>query len=170
MVLMMLFSLGFSIISMLIILIQPLSLGFMIMLVSVFMSVMVSFFVYSWYGYMLFLVYVGGLLIMFMYIISLIPNLIFFSKGLFMYMFVVVMGFLMMNFMSMYMYMDVGLLNMKVVNMKFMSLGMSSLIMSGFNFYCYVFLGVLLLLILISVVKICYYCEGPLRVFKYKYA
>ncbi|CAJ1129313.1 Hypothetical predicted protein (mitochondrion) [Octopus vulgaris] len=87
---MMYFSLGFSVVSLLIILIQPLSLGFMIMLVSIFMSILISFFIYSWYGYMLFLVYVGGLLVMFMYIISLIPNLIFFSKGLIMY---VLVGF-----------------------------------------------------------------------------
>nr|YP_010583791.1 NADH dehydrogenase subunit 6 [Octopus salutii]UXN83987.1 NADH dehydrogenase subunit 6 [Octopus salutii] len=170
MVLMMFFSLGFSIISMLIILIQPLSLGFMIMLISIFMSIMVSFFIYSWYGYMLFLVYVGGLLVMFMYIISLIPNLIFFSKGLMMYMFIGVIGFFLMNMVSMYSYLDMSMMSIKMMEMKVMSLGMSSLIMSNYNFFCYVFLGVLLLLILVSVVKICYYCEGPLRVFKYKYA
>nr|YP_009537152.1 NADH dehydrogenase subunit 6 [Octopus cyanea]ATP74755.1 NADH dehydrogenase subunit 6 [Octopus cyanea]ATP74768.1 NADH dehydrogenase subunit 6 [Octopus cyanea] len=170
MVLMMFFSLGFSIVSMLVILIQPLSLGFVIMLMSIFMSVMISFFIYSWYGYMLFLVYVGGLLVMFMYIISLIPNLIFFSKGIMVYMFIGLVGFFMMNLISMYSYLDVGMMSMKMLEMKSVSLGLSSLLMSKFNFICYVFLGVLLLLILISVVKICYYCEGPLRVFKYKYA
>nr|YP_514817.1 NADH dehydrogenase subunit 6 [Amphioctopus fangsiao]AWX90649.1 NADH dehydrogenase subunit 6 [Amphioctopus fangsiao]AWX90684.1 NADH dehydrogenase subunit 6 [Amphioctopus fangsiao]AWX90696.1 NADH dehydrogenase subunit 6 [Amphioctopus fangsiao]AWX90708.1 NADH dehydrogenase subunit 6 [Amphioctopus fangsiao]AWX90720.1 NADH dehydrogenase subunit 6 [Amphioctopus fangsiao] len=170
MVLMMMFSLGFSVISLLIVLIQPLSLGFMIMLVSMFMSVLISFFVYSWYGFMLFLIYVGGLLVMFMYIISLIPNLIFFSKGMLLYMVVGFLSFFMMNIMSMYMYLDLGIISMKMMNISVLSLGMSSLIMSGFNFFCYVFLGMLLLLILISVVKICYYCEGPLRVFKYKYA
>nr|AGS15345.1 NADH dehydrogenase subunit 6 [Cistopus chinensis] len=167
---MMMFSLGFSMISMLIILVQPLSLGFMIMMSSIFMSILISFFVYSWYGYMLFLVYIGGLLVMFMYIISLVPNLIFFSKGLFMYMLVGFMGFFLMSMSSMYVYMDMSLMMMKMMNIKLISLGMSSLVMSGYNFFCYVFLGILLLLILISVVKICYYCEGPLRVFKYKYA
>ncbi|YP_112444.1 NADH dehydrogenase subunit 6 (mitochondrion) [Octopus vulgaris] len=170
MVLMMYFSLGFSIVSLLIILIQPLSLGFMIMLVSIFMSILISFFIYSWYGYMLFLVYVGGLLVMFMYIISLIPNLIFFSKGLIMYMLVGFLSFFLMNMISMYYYLDVNMSVMKMMEVKFLSLGMSSLLMSSFNFFCYVFLGVLLLLVLVSVVKICYYCEGPLRVFKYKYA
>nr|YP_009947791.1 NADH dehydrogenase subunit 6 [Hapalochlaena fasciata]QOH92329.1 NADH dehydrogenase subunit 6 [Hapalochlaena fasciata] len=170
MVLMLLFSLGFTIISMLIILVQPLSLGFMIMLTSIFMSMMVSFFVYSWYGYMLFLIYVGGLLVMFMYIISLIPNLIFFSKGMLLYMTIVFIGFFLMNIISMFSYIDVGVMGMKLINVKFLSLGLSSFIMNKFNFFCYVFLGLLLLFILISVVKICYYCEGPLRIFKYKYA
>nr|WMI45317.1 NADH dehydrogenase subunit 6 [Octopus vulgaris] len=170
MVLMMYFSLGFSVVSLLIILIQPLSLGFMIMLVSIFMSILISFFIYSWYGYMLFLVYVGGLLVMFMYIISLIPNLIFFSKGLIMYVLVGFFSFFLMNMISMYYYLDVSMSGMKMMEVKFLSLGMSSLLMSSFNFFCYVFLGVLLLLVLVSVVKICYYCEGPLRVFKYKYA
>ncbi|YP_009239894.1 NADH dehydrogenase subunit 6 (mitochondrion) [Octopus bimaculoides] len=170
MVLMLMFALGFSIISMLIVLIQPLSLGFLIMLISIFMSVLISFFVYSWYGYMLFLVYVGGLLVMFMYIISLIPNLIFFSKGLIMYMLIGIVSFFFMNMISMYWYLDMNVMVMKMMEIKILSLGMSSLLMSGFNFCCYVFLGILLLLILVSVVKICYYCEGPLRVFKYKYA
>nr|YP_009184019.1 NADH dehydrogenase subunit 6 [Octopus bimaculatus]ALN96948.1 NADH dehydrogenase subunit 6 [Octopus bimaculatus] len=170
MVLMLMFAFGFSTISMLIVLIQPLSLGFLIMLISIFMSVVISFFVYSWYGYMLFLVYVGGLLVMFMYIISLIPNLIFFSKGLVMYMLIGIVSIFFMNMISMYWYLDMNMMVMKMMEIKILSLGMSSLVMSGFNFCCYVFLGVLLLLILVSVVKICYYCEGPLRVFKYKYA
>nr|AOX13374.1 NADH dehydrogenase subunit 6 [Amphioctopus aegina] len=167
---MMMFSLGFSMISMLIILVQPLSLGFMIMMSSIFMSILISFFVYSWYGYMLFLVYIGGLLVMFMYIISLVPNLIFFSKGLFVYMLVGFMGFFLMSMSFMYTYMDMSLMMMKMMNIKLISLGMSSLVMSGYNFFCYVFLGILLLLILISVFKWCNYFVGPLRVFKYKYA
>nr|YP_010583778.1 NADH dehydrogenase subunit 6 [Scaeurgus unicirrhus]UXN83974.1 NADH dehydrogenase subunit 6 [Scaeurgus unicirrhus] len=170
MVLMMVFSLGFSLISVLIILIQPLSLGFLIMLISIFMSVVISFFIYSWYGFMLFLVYIGGLLVMFMYIISLIPNLIFFSKGMMMYMLVGFLSFFFMNTFVMYMYMDVSVVKIMMMEINNNSMGLSSLIMNKYNFACYMFLGVLLLLILISVVKICYYCEGPLRVFKYKYA
>nr|YP_010610755.1 NADH dehydrogenase subunit 6 [Muusoctopus johnsonianus]WAP91575.1 NADH dehydrogenase subunit 6 [Muusoctopus johnsonianus] len=168
--LMMIFSIGFSLVSMLIILIQPLSLGFVIMMVSIFMSVSISFFIYSWYGFMLFLVYVGGLLVMFMYIVSLIPNLIFVSKGLLLYFLVLILGFFMMNLYSMLKYMDLGVVDITLMEMKVLSMGVSSLVMSDYNFMSYVFLGILLLLILISVVKICYYCEGPLRVFKYKYA
>nr|YP_010583804.1 NADH dehydrogenase subunit 6 [Pteroctopus tetracirrhus]UXN84000.1 NADH dehydrogenase subunit 6 [Pteroctopus tetracirrhus] len=170
MVLMMIFSLGFSLVSVLIVLIQPLSLGFLIMLINIFMSVMVSFFIYSWYGFMLFLVYIGGLLVMFMYIISLIPNLIFFSSGMMLYMLIGFMGFFLMNMIVMYGNLDVNVMKIKVMEISNSSMGLSSLIMSKYNFVCYVFLGILLLLILISVVKICYYCEGPLRVFKYKYA
>nr|YP_009504420.1 NADH dehydrogenase subunit 6 [Octopus variabilis]AWX90455.1 NADH dehydrogenase subunit 6 [Octopus variabilis] len=170
MVLMMMFSLGFSLISMLIVLIQPLSLGFMIMIISIIMSVMVSFFIYSWYGFMLFLVYIGGLMVMFMYIVSLIPNLIFFSKGLIMYMLIGFFAFFFMNFFVMYSSLDVMMVKFSLMEMKNVSMGFSSLVMGNYNFFCYMFLGMLLLLILISVVKICYYCDGPLRVFKYKYA
>nr|YP_010174603.1 NADH dehydrogenase subunit 6 [Octopus fitchi]QBR54759.1 NADH dehydrogenase subunit 6 [Octopus fitchi] len=166
--LMVVFSFSFSLISMLVVLIQPLSLGFLIMLISIVMSVIISFLIYSWYGFMLFLVYIGGLLIMFMYIISLVPNLIFFSKGLISFMLVIMFGFFFMNFMMMFKYMDVLSVKFNMMEMKNLSMGVSSLVMSSYNFIGYVFLGVLLLLILISVVKICYYCEGPLRVFKYK--
>nr|YP_009537165.1 NADH dehydrogenase subunit 6 [Callistoctopus luteus]ATU06704.1 NADH dehydrogenase subunit 6 [Callistoctopus luteus] len=170
MVLMMVFSLVFSLISLLVVLIQPLSLGFMLMVISIFMSVLISFFIYSWYGFMLFLVYIGGLMVMFMYIISLIPNLIFFSKGMVMYLVIMMTGFFFMNLFMMYSSLDVVMLKLVVVEMKNVTMGLSTVVMSSYNFFCYVFLGVLLLLILISVVKICYYCEGPLRVFKYKYA
>lgn len=170
MVLIIYFSLGFSIVSLLIILIQPLRLGFIIILVRIFMRILISFFIYSWYGYILFLVYVGGLLVIFIYIISLIPNLIFFSKGLIIYMLVGFLSFFLMNIISIYYYLDVNMRVIKIMEVKFLRLGISSLLIRRFNFFCYVFLGVLLLLVLVRVVKICYYCEGPLRVFKYKYA
>nr|YP_010610768.1 NADH dehydrogenase subunit 6 [Bolitaena pygmaea]WAP91588.1 NADH dehydrogenase subunit 6 [Bolitaena pygmaea] len=168
--LMVMFSFGLCLISVLIVMIQPLSLGFVIMMISGFMSVVVSFFIYSWYGFILFLVYIGGLMVMFTYVISLVPNLIFFSKGVLLYVGLLFASFMVVNFFFMFKSIDLSTMSMNLMGIKDFSLSMSSLIMSSYNFLTYVFLGVLLLLILISVVKICYYCEGPLRVFKYKYA
>nr|YP_010610678.1 NADH dehydrogenase subunit 6 [Cirrothauma magna]WAP91433.1 NADH dehydrogenase subunit 6 [Cirrothauma magna] len=165
-----LLSFAYSLVSLSIIMIQPLSLGFMVMLVSIISSVLVSFITYSWYGFMLFLVYIGGLLIMFMYIISLIPNLIFLSMKIFFFFFVYMVGIFLVVFFSLYNYMDLGVMDFFYMNMNNMSMGNSGLIMINYNFFCYVLLGMLLLFVLISVVKICYYCDGPLRVFKYKYA
>nr|YP_009443426.1 NADH dehydrogenase subunit 6 [Argonauta hians]ATR85786.1 NADH dehydrogenase subunit 6 [Argonauta hians] len=163
-------SMSLCFMSLFILLIQPLSLGFMILLVNVCMSMLISFFSFSWYGYILFLVYVGGLMVMFMYIISLIPNLIFFSKGMSLYLFMSFGLFMVLNYYCFYNYYINMSLKQSMMGLKIESMGFSSIVMSEYNFFSYIFLGLLLLLILISVVKICYYCEGPLRVFKYKYA
>nr|AAL04465.1 NADH dehydrogenase subunit 6 [Dendropoma petraeum] len=53
---------------------QPLSLGLVILCLTASISYMCGFFVSSWYGYILFLVYVGGLLVMFAYVAALVPN------------------------------------------------------------------------------------------------
>nr|QQV69869.1 NADH dehydrogenase subunit 6 [Opisthoteuthis sp. JN-2021] len=165
---MLLLSFSFALISLTTMMIQPLSLGFMLMILSIISSMMVSFISYSWYGYMLFLVYVGGMLVMFMYVISLIPNTLFFSmKGVFFF-FLFFFCVLLMIYFSFYSYMNLNMMEFIYMNMNTMSMGNSGLIMLGYNFYCYIMLGMLLLFVLISIVKICYYCEGPLRVFKYK--
>nr|YP_010610717.1 NADH dehydrogenase subunit 6 [Opisthoteuthis grimaldii]WAP91537.1 NADH dehydrogenase subunit 6 [Opisthoteuthis grimaldii] len=165
---MMMLSFGFALISLTTMMIQPLSLGFMLMIISILSSVVVSFISYPWYGYMLFLVYVGGMLVMFMYVISLIPNTLFISVQGFVLFFLFFFSMLLIINFSLYNYMNLNVMEFIYMNMNTISMGNSGLIMMGYNFYCYVSLGVLLLFVLISVVKICYYCEGPLRVFKYK--
>nr|YP_010610665.1 NADH dehydrogenase subunit 6 [Cirroteuthis muelleri]WAP91420.1 NADH dehydrogenase subunit 6 [Cirroteuthis muelleri] len=165
-----LLSFSYSLVSLSIMMIQPMSLGFMVMCIGIASSALVSFISYPWYGFMLFLVYIGGLLVMFMYIISLIPNLIFLSMKIFFFFFLYMTGIFLAVFFSVYNYVDLGLMEFVYMNMNNLSMGNSGLVLMNYNFFCYILLGVLLLLVLISVVKICYYCEGPLRVFKYKYA
>nr|QLY89865.1 NADH dehydrogenase subunit 6 [Viviparus viviparus] len=55
---------------------QPLSLGFVIIVFTLLMCLLISVFVSSWYAYILFLIYVGGLLVMFAYVAALIPNIL----------------------------------------------------------------------------------------------
>nr|AGK37400.1 NADH dehydrogenase subunit 6 [Architeuthis dux] len=161
-------SVGFSLSSICLMVIQPLSLGFMLMSVVLCVSGLVGMIAFSWYGYLLFLVYVGGLLVMFMYVISLIPNLIFLSSKVFMYFFIICLGFVVMNFFVTKDLISVDMKDLSLLDFSSMSVGGGSMIMMYDNFMCYLFLGVILLFVLISVVKICYYCEGPLRVFKFK--
>nr|YP_010944800.1 NADH dehydrogenase subunit 6 [Pyroteuthis margaritifera]WMC20916.1 NADH dehydrogenase subunit 6 [Pyroteuthis margaritifera] len=161
-------SVGFSLSSVCLMVIQPLSLGFMLMIMTLCMSSLVGLITFSWYGYLLFLVYIGGLLVMFMYVISLIPNFIFLSSKVFIYLIIIFFGFFMMNYFVTKMYMSVDMKDLFLLDYTFMSMGGASMIMMYDNFLCYLLLGMILLFILISVVKICYYCEGPLRVFKFK--
>nr|YP_010454052.1 NADH dehydrogenase subunit 6 [Euprymna berryi]QXJ42029.1 NADH dehydrogenase subunit 6 [Euprymna berryi] len=166
--LMLLVSMGFSLSSVSMMVIQPLSLGFMLMNMVFIVSVLVSMIIFSWYGYLLFLVYVGGMLVMFMYVISLIPNFIFLSGKVFFYFFSIFFSFMLMNFFMLKDMVEVINKDMNMINYDNLSMGSSSVIMMYDNFLCYLLLGFILLFVLISVVKICYYCEGPLRVFKFK--
>nr|WMC20934.1 NADH dehydrogenase subunit 6 [Helicocranchia sp. n SB-2022] len=161
-------SLGFSLSSICLMVIQPLSLGFMLSLLTLFISGLMGMIIFSWYGYLLFLVYIGGLLVMFMYVISLIPNLIFISSKVFMYTFVIFFGFLVMNLFVSKEFISIDMKGFSLFDYSVMSMYGGSMIMMYDNFMCYLLLGVVLLFLLISVVKICYYCEGPLRVFKFK--
>nr|YP_010454143.1 NADH dehydrogenase subunit 6 [Euprymna pardalota]QXJ42159.1 NADH dehydrogenase subunit 6 [Euprymna pardalota] len=166
--LLLMISMGFSLSSVTVMVIQPLSLGFMLMSMVFIVSVLMGMIIFSWYGYLLFLVYVGGMLVMFMYVISLIPNFIFLSGKVFLYFFSIFFSFVMMNFFLLKNMISVFNKNMFMFNYDNLSMGGSSVIMLYDNFFCYLLLGVILLFVLISVVKICYYCEGPLRVFKFK--
>nr|YP_010718884.1 NADH dehydrogenase subunit 6 [Onychoteuthis compacta]WDQ44487.1 NADH dehydrogenase subunit 6 [Onychoteuthis compacta] len=161
-------SVGFSLSSVCLMVIQPLSLGFMLMLLTLCISGLVGMITFSWYGYLLFLVYIGGLLVMFMYVISLIPNLIFLSSKVFSYFFFIFFMFMLANFFVSKDMISVDMKDLFLFDYNSMSMGGGSMIMMYDNFLCYLLLGVILLLVLISVVKICYYCEGPLRVFKFK--
>nr|YP_010454065.1 NADH dehydrogenase subunit 6 [Euprymna brenneri]QXJ42042.1 NADH dehydrogenase subunit 6 [Euprymna brenneri] len=166
--LLLLISMGFSLSSVAMMVIQPLSLGFMLMNMVFIVSILMSMIVFSWYGYLLFLVYVGGMLVMFMYVISLIPNFIFLSGKVFFYFFSIFFSFVLVNFFMLKDMIEMTNKYMYMFNYDNLSMGGGSIIMMYDNFFCYLLLGFILLFVLISVVKICYYCEGPLRVFKFK--
>lgn len=161
-------SVGFSLRRVCLIVIQPLSLGFMLILLTLCVRGLVGIITFSWYGYLLFLVYIGGLLVMFMYVISLIPNLIFLSSKVFSYFFFIFFIFMLTNFFVSKDIISVDIKDLLLFEYNSTRIRGGSMIIIYDNFLCYLLLGAILLLVLISVVKICYYCEGPLRVFKFK--
>nr|YP_009003683.1 NADH dehydrogenase subunit 6 [Iwatanemertes piperata]AHB53108.1 NADH dehydrogenase subunit 6 [Iwatanemertes piperata] len=114
--------------------------------VSVYLG-LVGFF---WYGFSLFLIYVGGLLVMFGYVVVLVPNFVFPWTNLFLIMvvgFVVGgVGFYKVNFVDVVA--DLGVSLYSDVNL---------MVMGG--------LGLVLFLALVCVVKICYFHSGSLRPF-----
>lgn len=160
--------LSFSLRSLAIIVIQPLRLGFILIVIVLISSRVISFISFSWYGYLLFLVYVGGILVIFIYVISLIPNLIFLSNKVIIYLSFIFIGFFIINYFISKEFLNVEIKNIDLFNFVNKSISGGTGIIIYDNFYCYILLGVILLFVLISVVKICYYCEGPLRVFKFK--
>nr|ACL99783.1 NADH dehydrogenase subunit 6 [Haliotis tuberculata coccinea] len=156
------FSVCFSLLAVMPVLSQPLALGVVVLLFSLFSCVMVGLCVSSWYGYVLFLVYVGGLLVMFAYVAALVPNSIFLGIWVF-------FGFFCGMGRSNGLYLLVYVQDRGVVSW-ISEFGVSKfLFSSGFGLVSsssvsiMVVLGAVLLINLLAVVKVCYYQQGPLR-------
>nr|UVI60493.1 NADH dehydrogenase subunit 6 [Haliotis sp. 1 KW-2022]UVI60506.1 NADH dehydrogenase subunit 6 [Haliotis sp. 1 KW-2022]UVI60519.1 NADH dehydrogenase subunit 6 [Haliotis sp. 1 KW-2022]UVI60532.1 NADH dehydrogenase subunit 6 [Haliotis sp. 1 KW-2022] len=162
MVVLCVFSICFSLLVVMPVLGQPLVLGVCVLLFSLFSCVMVGLCVSSWYGYVLFLVYVGGLLVMFAYVAALVPNSIFLGFWVF-------FGFFCGVGLSVWLYVVLYVQDYKVISWL-SGVGMSKFLFSSGSglvnpsgVSIMVVLGVVLLINLLAVVKVCYYQQGPLR-------
>nr|AXA45255.1 NADH dehydrogenase subunit 6 [Lucerapex sp. MNHN IM 2013-19988] len=158
------FSLTFSSLLMLPLMSQPLSLGFMLMLSTLWMCMISAMTLSSWYGYILFLIYVGGLLVMFAYVAALSPNVLF-GKGtpLLFFLTSTIFLILIMYFLPLVDLSSISYLNMynsfkflKMYGVEMVSPQMISILIG---------LAIILLVNLIVVVKICYYQRASLRPF-----
>nr|YP_010400326.1 NADH dehydrogenase subunit 6 [Indothais sacellum]UQS76025.1 NADH dehydrogenase subunit 6 [Indothais sacellum] len=158
------FSMAFSSFLLLPFMSQPLSLGLIVMISTLFMCIASAITLSSWYGYILFLIYVGGLLVMFAYVAALSPNVLFGSGAP-----VILFGLsflIFLVFLFNYSLVDLPLLSymsevskssfLKIYGSEMVSPQMVSILIG---------LAVILLINLIVVVKICYYTHTSLRPF-----
>nr|QGW36205.1 NADH dehydrogenase subunit 6 [Monodonta labio] len=156
-------SLCFSLMFMMPGMLQPLSLGLCVMSLSVGFCVLIGLSLASWYGYVLFLVYVGGLLVMFAYVSALAPNNFFSSAkmvGGFCFVFLIGLGMAG----TLYFAEIVGLGGTVVEFGEFKGMSASGkMVVSPSSMVLIIVLGVVLLINLLAVVKVCYYQQGPLR-------
>lgn len=67
----------------LLIIAQPISIGLVIIRLCLGGCILRGLLVTPWYGYILFLIYLGGLLVVFAYVSALIPNILFNINNLF---------------------------------------------------------------------------------------
>nr|YP_010241772.1 NADH dehydrogenase subunit 6 [Terebellum terebellum]QTI82459.1 NADH dehydrogenase subunit 6 [Terebellum terebellum] len=147
---------------------QPLSLGLVIMLSTLMMCCLSALMLSSWYGYILFLIYVGGLLVMFAYVAALSPNVLFSGGYSIMFFFSLIPIFCYMYYIQMFTdlssIMDLNSfssnLSLKTYGMELVSADMISVLIG---------LGLILLINLVVVVKICYYQHASLRPFKHSF-
>nr|YP_009538434.1 NADH dehydrogenase subunit 6 [Conus betulinus]AYU74159.1 NADH dehydrogenase subunit 6 [Conus betulinus] len=143
---------------------QPLSLGLVIMILTLFMCLVSGMTISAWYGYILFLIYVGGLLVMFAYVAALSPNVLF--GGI-----TPLLGFVMFFpvsflFFCFYLFKDSSYMSFQSFFSKFMYLKMYGVeLISPYMISVLIGLGVVLLINLIVVAKICYYQQASLRPF-----
>ena len=149
---------------------QPLTIGMVIMLSTLLMCLLMAAFLRRWYAYILFLIYVGGLLVMFAYVVALSPNTIFKDELHIPIMFLFVFALLFM-----YLYISVlpGLSVLEETSMggsrSFIKECGSELV-SPFSISILVGLACILLINLIVVVKICFFQSASLRPFRVEYA
>ncbi|YP_008963248.1 NADH dehydrogenase subunit 6 (mitochondrion) [Babylonia areolata] len=158
------FSLTLSTLLMLPLMIQPLSLGLVIILSTLLMCLISAITLSSWYGYILFLIYVGGLLVMFAYVAALSPNVLFGSSSPLIFFSVLLLPLTVFF----YVYPLVDLSSITYLNffneLKFLKMHGIEMV-SPHMISILIGLAVILLINLIVVVKICYYQHASLRPF-----
>nr|QIZ12570.1 NADH dehydrogenase subunit 6 [Tonicia forbesii] len=144
---------------------QPLSMGSLILLNSLVMSISIFFEGGSWFSFILFLIYIGGLLVMFAYVTALTPNLIFKKSNLGSIFFMMWGGWLVAL-----MYSELVGVKYEVSSLNFLSMlsyhKLGASLFSFFSLDTIIGLVLILLFVLLCVVKICYTGQGPLRPFK----
>nr|YP_006303249.1 NADH dehydrogenase subunit 6 [Zygeupolia rubens]ADZ05376.1 NADH dehydrogenase subunit 6 [Zygeupolia rubens] len=129
---------------------QGVSLIVVIFSLASLMSVCAGLVGFSWYGLSLFLIYVGSLLVMFGYVVAMIPNFLFRQRGV---LFVFVVGMVLgVSYCSKFF----------VVEGPF---DIGGFMYSSDGIVIFLGLGVVLFITLVCVVKICYFSKGSLRPF-----
>nr|AXA45536.1 NADH dehydrogenase subunit 6 [Paederus fuscipes] len=146
---------------MLILMKHPLSMGFILLIQTLLTCLMSSTFLLNyWFSYILFLIMIGGMLVLFIYMTSVASNEKFkFSMKIF-YLFMIMMIFLLMimNYDSML----INPTNLLIIKQTNLNISLSKFINFPFNLILYMMI-IYLFITLIAVVKITNIKYGPLR-------
>nr|YP_003204835.1 NADH dehydrogenase subunit 6 [Macrogyrus oblongus]ACO92548.1 NADH dehydrogenase subunit 6 [Macrogyrus oblongus] len=151
---------------------HPLSMGFILLIQTIIISMITGFMTYSyWFSYILFLIMLGGMLVLFIYMTSLASNELFsYSSKLSMTIF-----FFILIFITLFLIIDKMNLIPMIKNSSFMEMNNSIMFMKNEllvslnkiynkpNFMITIILINYLFLTLIAVVKITNINQGPLR-------
>nr|BCQ06397.1 NADH dehydrogenase subunit 6 [Cellana nigrolineata] len=144
---------------------QPMSLGLNLMLVISLTSIFMASFISTWYSYMLFLIYVGGLLVMFAYVASIIPNHLFSSMKTITMILILSVIFFYIVLVTFTPDTSTTQTFSYLLSQKWQLSTTPSYLISSQSFFIILFLAIILFTNLLSVVKVCYYQGGPLRPF-----
>lgn len=143
---------------------QPLSIGLRLLLLSIFVSIFLGIVVSRWIGYVLFLVYVGGLLVIFGYIAVCSPNVLY-SRNLIIRSIGFASALLFIVFVFIYGLNEFIVRGGREVYRVEIYGGACTHLYAYRRISIILFLGLVLLLTLLAVVKVCYFFRGPLRPF-----
>nr|YP_010492247.1 NADH dehydrogenase subunit 6 [Aporrectodea trapezoides]UWM94558.1 NADH dehydrogenase subunit 6 [Aporrectodea trapezoides] len=132
----------------------PIILGMNILMMSLLLSAVFASFMSTWFAFLIFLIYIGGMLVMFAYFLALTPNQQMASSNNIIYMLISLLTFTMLTFIT----------NIKIPTMSEFSQGNSSLYLMNTAPFL-ILLALILLLTMIIVVKLTLRSKGPLRPF-----
>lgn len=133
----------------------PLTLGGFILLITIFSTNITSILTNSWLAIAIFLVYVGGLLVLFAYFLAIQPNQL-----------TTISTFLLLRIRTFLLLFIIRKTTYSTSLHRLCSDILSiTYIISEINLYLVVLLGIILLLILVVVVKVTHTKSGPLRPF-----
>nr|YP_010567878.1 NADH dehydrogenase subunit 6 [Lasmigona complanata]UZC55587.1 NADH dehydrogenase subunit 6 [Lasmigona complanata] len=138
---------------------HPLPLGIMVLLLA-FLNCALIATISPWYSYMLFFIFIGGMLVMFAYIASLSPNMTFSINSPLMPLSLTI--FSLLNFKSMKLTSDYQTNTNINFSVKDTTQALSSLYMQN-GIICVIILACMLLYALVASVKICKPKSGALR-------
>ena len=140
---------------------QPLSFGLTLIFLTFLYALITSLISFPWYAYMIFLIFIGGLLVIFAYIAALAPNSFFKSPKFSLLIsalviFYLIMLFIQFDFISPTFYFPLSTFSTKS----------STIIYAPPIIPTLFFLIYILLLTIIAVAKVCSFRIGPLRPYK----
>uniref|UniRef100_UPI0030FE1C54 NADH dehydrogenase subunit 6 n=1 Tax=Phyllodoce medipapillata TaxID=868040 RepID=UPI0030FE1C54 len=128
----------------------PLALGLWVLILSMSISFLTTLMYSSWFGFILFLIYIGGMLVMFAYFVSIQPNQQFSLKNSF--------------FFSLIVFINLALFDYPVtVNLFSLINWWINSLFDLSNVSVVILLGYVLFLALVMVVKITTFMMAPLR-------
>lgn len=143
---------------------QPLRLGLTIMISTLLICLVRAMLLSAWYAYILFLIYVGGLLVIFAYVAALSPNVLF--RGNISFFFFITIGIVFSIITYFYYFTDYReLLYAKDIRHERYLKGHGIELINPTNISILIGLGIILLINLVAVIKISYYQQSSLRPF-----
>nr|YP_010593362.1 NADH dehydrogenase subunit 6 [Chionoecetes opilio x Chionoecetes japonicus]QJS52753.1 NADH dehydrogenase subunit 6 [Chionoecetes opilio]UWV18219.1 NADH dehydrogenase subunit 6 [Chionoecetes opilio x Chionoecetes japonicus]WAI96442.1 NADH dehydrogenase subunit 6 [Chionoecetes opilio x Chionoecetes japonicus] len=145
---------------------HPLSLGLTLLIQTVSISLNTGLSLYSfWFSYILFMIFLGGMLVLFIYVASLASNESFSFSFFYMFtsLLILLLIFLMCLFMDPILMVDFSSLPTASIDVKLSTPLITSWIYSNSNMMFTLFIILYLLLTLVVVVKITNLFKGPLR-------
>nr|AJO61903.1 NADH dehydrogenase subunit 6 [Whitmania laevis] len=131
----------------------PLVMLLNILFISLVLSCLFSILFSNWFAFMVFLIYVGGMLVMFSYFVALSPNQIIQLNKVVFSLFICLL-------------IVMSLLNSDIKPYLYIYSSSYDLMYMSCHFYMLILLILLLLLMMVVVVKLVYSSKGPLRPFK----
>lgn len=136
---------------------NPLTIGLLILILALILSIIFSMSMSSWIALLIFLIYIGGILVIFSYFVAITPNQ---NLSTIVILTTLLLSFIALSFISF-------IFNMQTpVNIRYLT--QTNIIYEKFNIPVLIILALILLFTIVVVVKVSIHNKGPLRPF-FKY-